>query len=330
MIRGSLSLALLFTLLAGAVAEEWPGEARHARIASSADGASQEALFYIPEATGACPLLVALHSWSGDWLQEASIPYLEWCIRKRWVFVHPNFRGPNKTPEAAGSDLVVRDILDAVGFASRAANVDPGRIYLVGVSGGGMAALLLAGRAPEIWAGVSAWVPISNLRDWFSETRERGLRYEGDMLKVLGADPTRDAEAAQEALTRSPITYLAAAQGVPLDINAGITDGHAGSVPISHSLNAFNLLADPRDRISSEAIAFMVKNQAVPEDLQFVGEDPSYGEKRVLLRRESGKARITLFQGGHEILFPAALAWLEQRRKVPLGGSGTGRAATSD
>lgn len=310
-----LLAVVLLAVHADAWAADWPAEIRRVEIESSADGAMQPALFFVPEATETRPLLVALHTWSGDWLQSLGIPYAEWCIRKKWVFIHPNFRGPNKNPSAAGSELVVKDILDSVAFATREAGVDPKRIYLVGVSGGGMAALLMAGRAPEIWAGVSAWVPISDLLAWFSESRERGEGYAGDLLGVLGADPTRDASAAREALARSPITHLAAAAKVPLDINAGITDGHTGSVPISHSLNAFNLLADPNDRIPQTDIEFMVKNQAVPEGLRFAGEDPTYGEKKVLFRRQSGKARVTLFQGGHEILFPAALEWLEKQGK---------------
>lgn len=313
-LRLFLTVALL-AVYSGAWAKEWPGEVQRVEIASSADGTTQPALFYIPEATTPRPLLVALHTWSGDWLQSLSVPYAEWCVQKKWVFIHPDFRGPNKNPSAAGSELVVKDILDSVAFATREAKVDPRRVYLVGVSGGGMAALLMAGRAPEIWAGVSAWVPISNLLSWFSESRERGEVYEGDLLKVLGADPTRDSSAAREALARSPITYLLAAKNLALDINAGIADGHTGSVPISHSLNAFNLLADPKDRIPQADIEFMVKSQSIPEGLRFDGEDPTYGEKKVLLRRESGKARVTLFQGGHEILFPAALEWLEAQRK---------------
>ena len=50
----------------------------------------------------AVPLLVALHTWSGDYKQRASIPYAQWCIEKGWAFVHPQFRGPNRRPEATG------------------------------------------------------------------------------------------------------------------------------------------------------------------------------------------------------------------------------------
>ena len=53
---------------------------------------------------------------------------------------------------------------------------------------------------------------------------------------------------------RPPLTHLDKAASVSIDINAGITDGHKGSVPISHSLRAFNVLADPGDRLSDQEI----------------------------------------------------------------------------
>jgi hypothetical protein len=49
----------------------------------------------------------------------------------------------------------------------------------------------------------------------------------------------------------------------------------------------------------------------VPAHLQGEAvDDPSYGARRVLFRRASGKARVTIFEGGHEVVEAAALAWL--------------------
>ena len=42
---------------------------------------------------------------------------------------------------------------------------------------------------------------------------------------------------------RSPLTHLHRAASLPLDIAAGVHDGHKGSVPIRHSLDAFNVIA---------------------------------------------------------------------------------------
>jgi hypothetical protein len=53
----------------------------------------------------------------------------------------------------------------------------------------------------------------------------------------------------------------------------------------------------------------------VPQGLRFDGEDPLYGNLKVLLRRVSGQARITVFEGGHQSIVEAGLAWLEQQVK---------------
>jgi hypothetical protein len=43
--------------------------------------------------------------------------------------------------------------------------------------------------------------------------------------------------------------------------------------------------------------------------------DASYGRKSVLFRRKSGAARVTIFQGGHEIIPEAGLQWLAKQRR---------------
>jgi hypothetical protein len=104
---------------------------------------------------------------------------------------------------------------------------------------------------------------------------------------------------------------------VALDINAGITDGHNGSVPISHSLEAFNILAAKKDRISTELIWEFTQTAKVPKVL--AGQAPtdsSYGKKTVRFRRASGSVRVTIFQGGHEIIAPAALQWLAKQKRI--------------
>jgi hypothetical protein len=206
--------------------------------------------------------------------------------------------------------LVVRDILDAVAYAKTQAKIDPARVYLVGASGGGYTALLMVGRSPETWAGASAWVPIVDLKAWYDQCRAAGRRYYRDIAASCGGAPGDSDAVDEQYRKRSPITWLAAAKEVPLDINAGIRDGHDGSVPVSHALRAFNAVADEKDRITDAEQEYMDKYAAVPYRLRESVEDPSYGSKYPMLRRYSGNARLTVFKGGHEIIQSAALAWL--------------------
>lgn len=304
----------------------WPGEVKTVHITSTMDGSHQPALFWTPcdcppGATEPMPLLVALHSWSFGY-EQPNMDYFTECKKRGWVFIHPHFRGPNWTSDACGSPLAVQDILDAVAFAKSQTNVDPERIYLTGGSGGGYASLLLAGKSPQIWAGVSSWVPISDLAAWHKESSNREEKYKKyalDMEKVCGGEPGVSPEIDEQYKNRSALTYLTNAKGLPVDLNAGIHDGHIGPVPLSHTLRAFNLLAEvngfPDKKLMDVQIKTFVEKEMVPAELlsEKVNDD-SY-PKQVLFRRTAGPVRVTIFEGGHDILMGTAIAWLEKRKK---------------
>ncbi len=295
----------------------WPKQIKEINYLSSADSTLQPALFYKPKRSKVpIPLLVGLHTWSGQYKQNLSIPYAKWSIEKDWVFIHPHFRGPNRTTQAPGSELVIADIVSAVEHAKSKANIDSSRIYLIGVSGGGYTSLLMAARAPHIWAGVSSWFPLIDLEAWYRECRALNCSHANDIVKSCGGEPGVDSAVDLEYKKRSPITYLDQSLDIPLDINAGIRDGHhSGGVPISHSLIAFNLVADEKDRISDEDIRYFNEKAEVPLHLKQDLTDPVYGIKQPLFRRTSGDARITIFDGGHEIVYEAALTWLSKQTK---------------
>ncbi len=281
------------------------------RYQSAADESQQPAMFYNPNASDPVPLVVALHTWSGNYKQDSHKDIQQWCIQKGWAYIHPDFRGPNFRPEATGSDLVVKDIVSAVDYAKQTANIDPNSIYLVGTSGGGYTSLVMAGHHPEIWAGVSAWVPISDLTAWYHQCKQTNRNYYKNVVDSCGGTPGSSDEVDAEYRNRSPLTYLANATGVKLHLNAGIRDGHDGSVPVSHSLLAFNEVAAADDRLSADEIAYFDNEIAVPESLKQSLSDPSYGDKQPLFRRSSGNATVTIFDGRHELISEAAIAWIE-------------------
>ena len=288
----------------------WPKQVRRIWYRSPADASYQPALFYAPRTRRPVPLLVALHTWHGDYMERSSVPYARYAIENDWAFIHPHFRGPNIQPEATGSDLVIADILAAVDYARGRATVDPQRIYLIGASGGGHAALLVAARHPHIWAGVSAWVPVTNLEAWYAETLH--TRVPGDLESACGGPPGVSPEVDLEYRRRSPLTYLHPGLSIPIDLNTGI---HEDLVPVSHALQAFNLLAAPQDRLPEGEILYFARHALVPPRLVADYSDPAYGERQVLFRRQSGKVRITVFDGGHEILYKTGLNWLAKQVK---------------
>ena len=292
-------------------------------IVSTKDHTPQKALFSCPpEAQAdrpneAVPLLVQLHTWSGNYKQCA--PGIPSIVKRGWAVVAPDFRGVNCRPEACASELAIQDILDAVDYARKHARIDPNRIYLLGASGGGHMSLMMAAKAPQLWAGVSAWVPVTDLVGWYAKHSQQKppSNYARMLEQVCGGPCTSATEADYRA--RSPLFHLAAAKGVTLDINAGIHDGHTGSVPVDHTLRAFNVLAVanglPEQQVPELAIESICREEQIPSSLAGQREDDPDRSKQVLFRRVAGGARVTIFEGGHDIETEAALAWLSRQRK---------------
>lgn len=305
----------------GAVTEtrgSWDEKVQRIRYLSSADDSQQPMMFYRPQTQEARPLVVALHSWSDGYTQTDSVIYSEWCIANDWNFIHPHFRGRNRGPQTTGSEFVIADVLSAIDYAKANARVDESRIYAIGWSGGGYLGLLLAGRAPEIWAGVSACGPILDLNAWYQESRRLGTKYAREIAASCGGIPTDGTPAAAECRKRSPVAYLERARDVPIDLIHGIYDGRtmADPVPVSHSLHAFNLLAEPQDRLSEEQILSFTTEAQVPASLRDATPANSNDrDLKVLFRRQSRNVRLTIFDGGHVKHTEAAFRWLNEQRR---------------
>lgn len=279
-------------------------------IRSSIDGRPQPASIYVPPSGKPAPLLVLLHSWSAHYNNSGKTEVaLAEAERRGWAFVAPDFRGPNDHPEACGSDLAVQDVLDAVDFMKQRTHIDTRRIYVLGGSGGGYMTLVMAGRAPHLWAAASAWVPITDLAAWHAFSKAKNARYWKMMESCFDGPPT-STWTQQQYRRRSPLYFLTLARNLPIDIQTGIQDGHSGSVPVSHSLHAFNVLAAPADRISDADIDFITTQAKIPATAPATPKEERIHP--ILFRRASNRARVTVFDGGHETDFAAAIRWLEK------------------
>ncbi len=282
------------------------------RIRSSMDGSAQPALYYDSKTDQAKPLLVVLHSWSDNYRQKYSIPYGLWAVANDWVFIHPDYRGIFDDPAATGSALAVQDIVDAVDYALENARIDPNRIYLTGFSGGAMMALNMAGKYPERWSAVAAWVPIYDLVDWYRYVvKFPGRHYARHIAASCGGKPREGSKAADECRKRSPSAHLKNARGrnLPIYLAHGVHDDIA---PPEHSVRVFNELADPKDVIALEDIERTASKGEIPTRLAYEHGDKLYGEagKPLLMRKSSGSTTISLFKGGHDVLYLVGLQWL--------------------
>ena len=316
----AVTAAIAAACTAAQLPDEWKD--RLVQVRSTLDGTDQPCYFWAPEkaSTEAVPLVVGLHTWSGDYTQLVHYKtVLAYAMKAGWAFVGPNFRGPNSTPAGCGSDLAVQDIVDAVNYAKGRVKVDASRVYIIGGSGGGHMTLLMLGRHPETFAAGAAFCPITDVARWHADSLAdhpgRGKGYAKMLESACGGTPK---EKPDEYAHRSPLTWLARAKTgkVPAYICTGIHDGWKGSVPVGHSFRGFNALADEKDRISEDDIAYFEANQAVPPSLVSSWSDPFYSEKtRIHFRRTSGLARLTIFEGGHGGSFPAGLDFLSRQRK---------------
>jgi hypothetical protein len=173
--------------------------------------------------------------------------------------------------------------------------------------------LLMVGRHPEVWAAASAWVGISDLAAWHE--RHAKDHYGAMLRKSCGGAPGDSPDVDRQYQERSPIAHLHRAKDVPLDIGTGVHDGRTGSVPFRHTLQAFNAVAAPGDRLAPADIESYYATERLPAGWSPAGADLLYGKKKPLFRWISGNTRVTIFEGGHEIVHVAGLNWLAQQRK---------------
>ncbi|RLS57281.1 MAG: prolyl oligopeptidase [Planctomycetota bacterium] len=288
-------------------------------IYSPLDQAPQPVRYWLPPDENAVPLLVSLHSWSADVTQD----HADWqreAVARKWAFLQPNFRGINDHPEACGSPLARQDVLDAVDWMIQQRAIDPRRIYLAGVSGGGHMTMLMVAYHPERFSAASAWVGISDLAEWHAFHNHEGTlgKYAQLMNQCCGGAPRQSATIDLEYYRRSPIHFLQYAAAMPIDLNAGVTDGKTGSVPIHQTLRAFNVLAAANHSplvTELEMEELWADGRLKRPRAEDEAEDLSM-DRNLYLRRQAGPSRVTIFDGGHEGLAHPACEWLSRQERA--------------
>lgn len=199
-------------------------------VKSKEDGTMQPSLFYQAKGKEKRPLLVGLHSWSFDRFNqiEYMLPYAE---KYGFHLLLPEFRGANLDTNpyctyACGSQYAKQDIKDAVEYCIREYNVDADNVFLLGGSGGGHMALLMAGFCPELFRAIGAFVGITDLKQWAGENE----KYRSHILACCS-------ESEEEMKKRSPMSYVDAIAKSNTKIFHGKYDQ---SVPVNHSITLFN------------------------------------------------------------------------------------------
>ena len=304
--------------LAGRIGR-WPADVSEVLIPSSYDQTLQPSLYWAPSNhNGPRPVLVVLHGWSDDYLQESSIDYWQWCREIGWVYIQPNFRGPNNNAEALGSEAAISDIIDAVEFVCRQNQVDSSNVYLIASSGNGHIALLAASRQPELWKSILVWSPVYDLERLYRDCddSENAALLKEQMRKACGGQPGKNKEVDFQYRLRSPSIVLKDAAGVPVEICSAFVDSVSEiPVPVSHSLMAFNALAKAEGqagmKFTDEQISYMDRNQRLPSELiEEMSAGPCLSNNNILFQREVGNCRITIFRNGGNSDRQFIMRWL--------------------
>lgn len=258
----------------------------------------QKAYFLKSTAEKPMPLVVSLHTWSGDFSQTD--PLAAKVAQMGWNYIHPDSRGRNNKPDACLSDQVISDIDEAIEYARNNSAVDADQVYVVGVSGGAYTSLGYYLKGRQKVKSVISWVPISDLESWYWQSRRRSLGYADDIAACTGSNGELNVS---EARKRSPLNWGIDKSSLPgLSIYAGINDGYTGSVPISHSINFFNKIAlhfgaTDKDLIDRDQTALLLARGA--EKLQ---SPERIEDREVIYSIGFANASLTIFDGGHELL----------------------------
>jgi len=307
----------------------WPVECKKVEIVSSADHTIQPAYFSQAKSDYPRPLVVRLHQWSSDYTKVDGVAQL--CIDDDYNYIYPDFRGPNNRPEACGSNLVIRDIEDAIDYAISHANVDTTNIHIIGGSGGGYATLLCYMKIRHHIKTFTAWASITNLVDYYYECagrREKYGKYMNDLERVTSGLPENGFIPyfnQAEAVKRSPVfmdTPIAQRKNSKLFIYAGIHDGClGGDVPFTHSLKFFNKIVSDFD-YSDQKTFFSTDEMLRIMDWQTTGTPVFKDHLSVLIQRHYlDKVQITLFEGGHEMITERILDGVKGQNVLVIGDS---------
>src|SRR5690606_13022968 len=125
------------------------------------------------------------------------------------------------------------------------------------------------------------WAPITDLAAWYMQSSRRGDKYHQD---VIACTNSQEALNFKEALGRSPLHWLNAdLPKSPLKIYAGIHDGYTGSVPISHSINFYNRVAelhgDMENIITHQEAIDLMSRSAIPSQEITISDRPVFAMK---------------------------------------------------
>ncbi|MDR2602537.1 MAG: prolyl oligopeptidase family serine peptidase [Spirochaetaceae bacterium] len=269
------------------------------KIPARGEKKTQNAYFYA--GSRGAPLLVSLHTWAGSYAQQDPLARL--AKDENWNYIHPDFNGPNNSPDACMSGAAIQSIDAAVSFALENSSPDKNKIAIAGLSGGGSAVLCAFLKSSYKLKYCMAWAPVTCLPMWHNQSKHAKNEYWRDIEKSTSSKGGLNEE---EAKKRSPLHMTPKSKDLCyLDIYAGLNDGYTGTVSVLHSILFYNKIMgcfnSAGDAVNERETTNLLSRNINPETNEYLWGGG--GDKRKLFyKKENSHAGLFIFEGAHEIL----------------------------
>jgi dipeptidyl aminopeptidase/acylaminoacyl peptidase len=225
-------------------------QVRTIHFLSTYDQSSQYALLEVPsryDPTEQLPALIFIHGMYTD--AQSAISYIgRQCDHRGWLLLAPAQHGTRSSGATAlGSLEAQHDIIDAIAALEGVYRVDRSRVYLVGISMGGLTAALTLENFPRRFAAGALLMGLFDLDEWYQEVLQPGSPYgkriAPDIVKECGGIPQ---QVPQEYARRSALGNAARLARIPLFIAHGRQDQTVPPIQAEHLVQAI-MKARPDD-----------------------------------------------------------------------------------
>ena len=191
------------------------------------DGVTVHGLLYPPDDItdrgSRSPMLVDMHGGPTGQATVAWDGWLRYFTSRGWAVLRPNPRGSTGYGRAFAQGLAgtwgaddVDDVATGIRVAGELGWCDPARVAIAGGSSGGLTALMVGARYPELVRAVVSAYGVTDLFDLAATTHRFESRYLDELVGVLPADEER-------FRAQSPVTHAAEIR-VPLLVLQGDED----------------------------------------------------------------------------------------------------------
>ena len=225
------SMLLIFSENLRSVSEEFT-----LWFVSSIDGTLQPYWFQTPAGYNSsleCPLLIFLRRW-GDPIDyfKTYTTFDEEASSRGWLLASPYCRG-----ESWMNQTAQQDVLDMIDALKSNYSVDPSRIYIVGASMGGGAALTFAANNPDVVAAVADIFGVTNFIEYYYDSNaSMHPQLQETIYSAFGGTP----EDVPFTYQRYSSIYMATNfLNIPVYITHGTIDD---VINVTHSRNLYNQL----------------------------------------------------------------------------------------